>query len=195
MELIEDDPGIGDIAGDGVAKRLPHVHHGQFDAGSLFRPQISEKAIEVGLLAARAANPDGPAPPQIADDHPVVVAFTDGDLVDTDGTRGGHAGTLQLLLHVQLVEVLHRAMVQALHLGDYLIRHVAAQLAHMQGKALGVARILCQPIEVLYMHAIAPRTVDTPALELQVDAQPSHREIAHTAGAFIVTASTAVAAA
>jgi hypothetical protein len=45
------------------------------------------------------------------------------------------------------------------------------------------------------MHATAPRTVDAPALELQVDAQAGNREVAHAADAFIVTASAAVAAA
>ncbi len=123
------------------------------------------------------------------------MALADGDLVDADGPRRGHAGARHLLLHVELVEVFHRAMVQALQLGDRLVRHVAAQLAHVQGKALRVARVLGQPIEVLYMHAAAPRAADAPALELQVDAQSGHREIAHAAGAFIVTASTAVAAA
>jgi len=195
VELVEDDTGIGDVAGDRVAEWLPHVHHGQFDMGSLFRPQISEKAVEVGLLAALAANPDRTAAFQVADNDPVVVALADGDLVNADGPRGGPAGALHLLLHVELIEVLDRAMVQALHVGDRLVRHVAAQLAHMQGKALGVARVLCQPVEVLYMHATAPRTVDAPALELQVDAQAGNREVAHAADAFIVTASAAVAAA
>ena len=50
--------------------------------------------------------------------------------------RGAGAGAGHLLLHVELIEILHRAMVQALHVGDRLVRHVPAQLAHLQGKAL-----------------------------------------------------------
>lgn len=75
-----------------------------------------------------------------------------------------------------------------------LIQHLSAELAYMQGKALGIARVFCQPIEVLYMHATTSRTVDAPALELQVDAQSGYREVTLAAGAFIVTASAAVAA-
>ncbi len=194
VELVEDNTRVGDVARDGVAKRLPHVHHGQFNAGSLFRPQINEKAIKVGLLTALAADPDRTSTLQVADDDPVVVALADGDLIDADGAWGRHAGLGHLLLHVELVELLHRAVVQALHLGHRLVRHVAAQLAHMQRKALGVARVLGQPIEMFYMHATAPRAVDAPALKLQVNAPVGHREIAYPLSPLVVTAAATMAA-
>ena len=73
---------------------------------------------------------------------------------------GGYAGAGHLLLHVEVIEILHRAMVQALHFGVRVVRHVPAQLALMQGKALGVARVLCQPVAVCYMHATASRVVE-----------------------------------
>ena len=45
---------------------------------------------------------------------------------------------------------------QALHLGHRLVRHVPAQLADVQGKALGITRIVRQPVQMLYTHAFMP---------------------------------------
>jgi len=42
-------------------------------------------------------------------------------------------------------------------------------LNNMHGKALGIARVLCQLVKMFYIHAAEPRAVDTPAFELQVD--------------------------
>ena len=42
-------------------------------------------------------------------------------------------------------------------------------LNYMHGKALGIARVLCQLVKMFYIHAAEPRAVDTPAFELQVD--------------------------
>jgi hypothetical protein len=36
VEFVEDDTDIGDVAGDGVAKRFPHVHHGHVQCGRYF---------------------------------------------------------------------------------------------------------------------------------------------------------------
>lgn len=159
------------------------------------RPQFGKKAVEIGFLAPLATHPDGTSPLQVADDDPVVVALADGDLVDADGPRGGHLGSLHLLAHVELVEFFDGTVVQVLELGHGLVRHVAAELAHLQGKAPRIARVTGQPVEAFYMHAAAPRAVDAPALELKVDSKPGHRKVAHPAGAFIVAASEAMAAA
>jgi hypothetical protein len=86
-------------------------------------------------------------------------------------------------------------MVQPFHLGNRLVRHVAAQLAHMQGKALGIAWILCQPIEMLYVHATAPRTFDAPTLELQVNSPARHSEITRSTSAFVMALTATVATA
>jgi len=64
-----------------------------------------------------------------------------------------------LLAHVKLVELFDGAVVQAIEFGNCLVRHVAAELAHMQGKALRIARVAGQPVEAFYMHAAAPRAV------------------------------------
>jgi len=62
----------------------------------------------------------------------------------------------------------------------------------MHGKALGIARVLRQPVKMLYMHAAAPRAVDTPAFELQVDAPAGNREITYPQDPFVVTSPAAV---
>lgn len=100
-----------------------------------------------------------------------------------------------LLLHVELIEILHRAREQTLHFGHRLVRHVAAQLAHMQRKALDVASVLGPSIEMFYMHATAPRTVGAPTLELQVNPPVGHREIAYPLSPLAVTAAATLPAA
>jgi len=83
--------------------------------------------------------------------------------------------------------------VQAFHLGHRLVRHIPAQLAHLQGKALRITRIVGQPVKMLYMHAVAPRTTDPPAFELQIDAPSGHRQIADPQELLVVTPAAAVA--
>src|SRR3546814_14960425 len=84
MELFEHNAGVGRVLLDRVAERPPHVHHCQFNASALFRPQIGEELVDIRFAAAAAAKPDGSAAFQIADYHAVVVALVDGDPVDTD---------------------------------------------------------------------------------------------------------------
>jgi len=70
---------------------------------------------------------------------------------------------INLLLHVELIEILYRAVVQTLHLGDGFVRHIPARFSYLHRKALDIARVLRQPVQMLYMHAAAPRAIDTPA--------------------------------
>ena len=129
---------------------------------------------------------------QIADDNPVVMPFADGDLINTDGSRRRQPRQVNLLLHVKLVQIFYRAVVQAFHLGDDLVRHIPAQFTHLHRKALRIAWILRQPVKVFYMHAITPWAVDTPAFELQIDAPPGDRQIPYPQDPFVVTSPTAV---
>ena len=80
---------------------------------------------------------------------------------------------------------------KALQLGHCLVRHLVAERAHVHGEALGVARVLGQPVEPLYVHAAAPRAGDPPALELEVDPPAGHREVVGPAGPLVVAAATA----
>jgi len=77
--------------------------------------------------------------------------------------------------------------VQTFHLSHGLVRHIPTQMAHMQCKALRIARILCQPVKVLYMHAVTPRATDTPAFKLQVDPPAGNREVACPHDFLVVT--------
>src|SRR3546814_1382676 len=64
----------------------------------------------------------------------------------------------------------------------------------MQGEALGVARVLRQPVQPFYMHAAAPGAVDPPTLELNVKIPTCHTQVAGTEQAFVVAAAAAMAA-
>ena len=101
-------------------------------------------------------------------------------------------GAGNLLLHVDPVEVFDRAVVEALRLGHRRVGHLAAKRAHMHREALSEAWVRRQPVEVLYEHATAPRAVDPKPLELEVDAEPASREIAGTAGAFVIATAATV---
>lgn len=108
--------------------------------------------------------------------------------------RGAGSPACATLLHVDFVEILHGAVVKALQLGHRLVRHLVAEPTHVHGEALGVARVLRQPVEPLYVHTAAPRAVDPPALELEVDPPAGHREVAGPTGPPVVAAATAVTA-
>ena len=195
MELVEYDPGIRGVLHHRIPERFPHVHGRQFDVGALFLAQRLEKQVDVGLLATLATDPDRTLPVQVTDNDPVVMPLANGDLINTDGPGCRQSRQVNLLLHVELVEIFHRAMVQALHLGNSLVRHVPAQFAYMHGKALGIARIICQPVKILYMHAATPRAIDTPAFKLQVDPPTGNREIPYPQDLLFVTSPAAVSTA
>src|SRR4030066_677496 len=87
MELIVKDSSLRGMLTRSVFKGFPHVHdHKPYPFG--FRgsePFIEE--LQALLRTVGTPKPDGPPPLQIADDDPVAVAFTDGDLVNADGFR------------------------------------------------------------------------------------------------------------
>ena len=111
MELVIDDACIRCVFHDRVAERLPHIHRRQLDAGALFLAQRLEKQIDVSLFSAFTTDPDRTLPIQVTDDDPVVMSFADGDLINTDGPGCRQARQVNLLLHVQLIEIFHRAVV------------------------------------------------------------------------------------
>jgi len=115
------------------------------------------------------------------------MPFADGDLINANSPRGRLSCQLDLFLHVKLVEIFHRAVVQAFHLSDTLVRHISAQLAHMHSEALRIARIFCQPVKMFYMHAVTPWTTNPPAFELQIDPPSGNREIAYAKRLLVVT--------
>lgn len=175
-------------------KGFPMSIAAKLDASALLRAQRGEEAVQVRLGASPAPHPDRSAALKVAHHHPIVVALADGDLVDADGPRGWHPGLGDLLLHVDRVQRLDRTVMQAFQLRDRPVRHLAAERAHVQREPLRVARVLRQPVEPLYVHAVAPRAADSPALELEVDPPPGHREVPGLASALVVTGPTPAAA-
>jgi len=175
------------------ANGLPHVHCGELDACRLFGTQRGKEDVHVGFGAALAADPDWPPSIEVADDDAVVVPLPDGNLVHADRPRRGQAGTGNLLLQVDPVEVLDRAVVEALRRGHGRVGSLAAECPHMHREALREAWVLRQPVEALYEHATAPRTVDPKPLELDIDPEPASRKVAGTAGACIIAPAAPVA--
>jgi hypothetical protein len=64
----------------------------------------------------------------------------------------------------------------------------------MKRKALCVARVIRQPVKLLYAHGTALRTVDTPSVEFQEDAEISHRQIPYSIAAAVIASPAAVPA-
>ena len=172
VELVEDDTCLWRMALERGAKGLPHVHRGELDARRLLGTQRGKEEVHVGF-AAPCRRPRSAAGVEVADDDAVVVPLPDGDLVHADRPRRGQAGTGNLLLHVDPVEVLDRAVVEALRLGHRRVGHLATERAHVHREALSEAWVLRQPVEALYEHATAPRAVDPKPLELDVDPEPA----------------------
>ena len=193
VELVEDDTCLWRMAPERGAKGLPPVHRGELDARRLFGAQRGKEEVHVGFGAALTADPDGPPAVEVADDDAVIVPLPDSDLVHADRPRRGPAGTGHLLLPVDPVEVLDRAVVEAFRLSHRRVGHLAAERTHMHREALREAGVRRQPVEALYEHATAPRAVDPKPLELDIDPEPASREIAGPAGALVVAPAAPVA--
>jgi len=195
VELVVNHPRIGDVLRDRVEERLPHIHGHQLDAAGLARPQPLKEEVEIFFAASATADPDRTATIQVADDDAVVVPLADRDLVHADNAGSGDPRSGDLLRHVDLVEVLHGAVMQSLDVSDRLVGHLPAQRSDVHRVALRIAGILRQPFHVFYKHCLAPWAVDPPAFELDVDAPTGDRQIPDAAGPFVVATPASVAAA
>jgi hypothetical protein len=188
VELVEQDGGLRGIRGGDLAKRLPHVHHRQAEAFGLLFPEPIVELLQALFRAILAAEPDRPAPPQIAHHDAVDVVLAYGDLIQPNDLRGGRAGALELRAHVLLVQLLDRVPIELELLGHGLDRAVAAATAHVVGKTLGVERVVGEKLQPLALHLAAPLAGDTPYLQLEVYAGVRARQIAHPSRAPIVPA-------
>src|SRR4030067_3845579 len=171
MELIVKDGSLRSMLTRSVFKGFPHVHERKpFPFG--FRgaePFIEE--LQALPRALGPPDPDGPPPLQIADDDPVGVALTDGDLVNADGFGSGIPGTAEFLPHVLLFQSVDRLAVQMQLPGDILDRGGTATFANVKGKPLGVERIGAQEGKLLLLHLAAPSAQNTPDLQFAGDAR------------------------
>src|SRR5215468_6987485 len=93
-------------------KRFPHVHYRQPNPCTLLRPEPGIELSHACLRAVLAAKPDRPATNEIADHDPIAMPFPDRDLINADCLWTWRAGTLELGLHILLIERLDRMAVQ-----------------------------------------------------------------------------------
>src|SRR4030067_1365618 len=102
MELVVKDSSLRGMLTRSVFKGFPHVHERKpYPFGfSGSEPFIEE--LQALLRTVGSPEPDGLSPLQIADDDPVGVAFTDGDLVNADSLGPGIASKAEFLPHVLL---------------------------------------------------------------------------------------------
>src|SRR6266571_589041 len=144
------------------------------------------RQLRPGLRAIVPAEPDRPLANEVAHHDPVLVALAHRDLVDADHRRRRSSRLGQLGTHVLLVQLLHRMPVELQLLGDVIDRSAAASPADIEGKSLGVERIVRQKLETLALHLAAPAATHASHLELQEDAQAAGREIASAAKLAII---------
>src|SRR5262249_13732484 len=188
VELVVEDRGLRGIPllGGGGAERLPHVHNRQTDFAAFGGAQPGEELVQALLGAVLAAEPDGPAPVQVADHDAVLVALADADLVDADHPGSGVAGPAELFAHVLLVQLLDGVPVEEEFLGHVLDGSLATAPAHEEGEPLGVQRVVGEPVPPFALHAPAPHTLDPAQGVGEVDTFVATGEVASAAGALVV---------
>src|SRR4249919_2948634 len=138
------------------------------------------------LASERSLPPNRPAAQQIAHYDPIGVTLADRNLVNANHPRCGRAGTLELGLHVLLVERLDRVPVQLQFRCHILDRRRPAAPADIIGKALGVEWIVGQKVEALPLHRAATAALDPPHLQFQKYPRIPARQIADPADFAVV---------
>jgi len=144
------------------------------------------------MLASERSSPpkpDRPTTDQVADDDPVTVPPADGDLVDADDRRCRRPGATELLAHVFDLQGLDRLPVQAEFASYILDSRGPTAPTHVEGEALGVKRVVGQPVQRLLLHCAAAPAGHATALELQVHPSVTTGEIAHATELVIVESS------
>ena len=196
MELVEDDLGLRGVAGleRRGAEGLPHVHDGQADSPGFLGAEPGIEGIHAGFGAVGAAEPDGPAAQQVADDDAVRVPGADGEFVDADDLGSRAAGAVELLPHVLLVELLDGVPIEVQVLGHVLDGGDPAVAADAEGEALGVKRVVGEPVEAFALHGLALPAEDAADGEFQVDAPAAAVEVADPSRGLIVEGAMAGAA-
>ena len=122
------------------------------------------------------------------------MAGTDGEFVDADDLGAGLTDVGQLLAHVLLVEFLDGVPVEVEVLGDILDRGEPAVTSDADGEAVGVARIVGEPVESFAFHGTTPPAGDAADGKLEVDASSAAVEIADGSRVVIVEGAMAGAA-
>ena len=154
VEFVEQNLGLRRMGLHRVAEGLPHVHHRQANPGRLLGAQVGKEPVQVGFGPACPADPDRAPAFQVADHDAIRVALLDRQFIHADDLRGRLWRLGQPGLHVLVVQVLDRMLVQVQHLRHGLVRHVPTQGADVVGEPLRIARILGQPVQPLHLHPL-----------------------------------------
>jgi hypothetical protein len=122
------------------------------------------------------------------------VPGSDREFVDADDLGAGTASPIELLLHVELVEILDRVPVEVPVLGHVLDGGQPTVAADADGEALREVGVVGQPVEAFAFHGLAHPTGDAPDRALQVDAAATAVEVADSSRGLIVEGAMAEAA-
>src|SRR5580692_9539323 len=93
----------------------------------------------------------------------------------------GLTSPLDLLAHVLHLECLDGFPIEEVFLGHVSNRRVSTASTNMESKALGVERVVGQPVKPLLLHSLAAPAVDPTDGDLKEDAHTSRRKISDTA--------------
>ena len=115
------------------------------------------------------------------------MAGSDAEFVDADGGGCRWTGKVELLLHIKLVNVFDGLPVQTHFLRNVGDRRGPAASAHGENEALGVTRIVGEPVEMFAFHP-ALRTLHATVFELQKHGATATIEIASTAREAVIRA-------
>jgi hypothetical protein len=83
-----------------------------------------------------------------------------------------------LFLHVLLVQILDGLPIEEQFLGYFFDGRLATTATHEEGEALGIERIVGEPIQPFGLHAPAPPTLDPAQEVVEIDALVATGEIA-----------------
>ena len=114
------------------------------------------------------------------------MAFADGYLVDANNLRLGFRGTTEFLPQVLFLQLLDGLPVETELFSNILDRRAAAPLADIEGKALGIERVVCEEVELLLLHFPAPPALDPPDLQFQVDTGIAAGEVSDPTGLSVI---------
>ena len=122
---------------------------------AFLRAEPRKELVHACFGAVGATEPDRPSADQIADNDPVTVSLADGDLVDADDGGRGRPDAAELLAHVFDLQGLDRLPVQAEFASYIPDSRGPTAPTHVEGEALGVERVVSQPVQRLLLHGAA----------------------------------------
>ena len=154
-----------------VFKGLPHVHNRKpYFLGFLYPQPVIEK-IHALFRSVFATKPNRTLLLQVAYYDAVDMAFANRNFINTDYPWTWFSGTAEFLPHVLLFKFLDGLPVKVQFLGNVFNRLGVASLADIEGKALGVERVIRKERQFLLFHLVATQTEN--ASNLKFDAHTS----------------------